>query len=313
MTSLHLLPEADEALRCADHARRIGTDPGGTAIRADRVVLVVTPQPWPKPALAHPLLAPLAERLSEGAVPTRLLAAVPTASLGPGQVVVYDRTATGTIERRFVVDPTDPAAMAALADRFSDDADGTVEDAGPAIAICVQGSHDVCCGSDGTRLALQVEEAVATGRAGFVDLTVFRVSHTGGHRFAPTAMTLPSGRMWADLDLDAVATILARAGEPAALVDRCRGWWGAATGAPQVAERAVFAARGWDLDDADRSVLLASSDDGADTFEITIGADERWRVTVTPGREVPTIACGQPGGQPAKPAREYDVTAIARA
>lgn len=337
-TSLdHLLPAADEVLRCAEHARRIEVDPGGTALRADRIVLVAAPLPWPKPALDHPAVQPVAEALRGTAVPTRVLAFVPD---GPGApaaddgatIVVYEREGPSAVEWRYRT--AGPAESAALARALAGADPGAAlpppmaehRPARPAVLVCTQGSHDVCCGSEGTRLAgeLQARNDATAAAAGGADRVtrLYRVSHTGGHRFAPTAMTLPDGRMWAGLTAARVESILSRTGAVAELAPICRGWWGADDGPAQVAERAVLAARGWSLDEHDRRVDLTEGPDGSILATVSVhapaGADgqsagggaERWEVALTAGRTVPTIACRQPGGLPAKPAREYDVLTV---
>lgn len=328
MTSLdHLLPDADEAVRCAEHRRTLGLDPGGTAIRADRVVLVKTPLPWPKPVAEHPVLAPVAPILAQATVPTRTLAYV---AGGPGlddpeagnsgadggslgrfdaPVITFDRGPDGAVvERRYAAGTTSDLELLAMAiaQNDTDRLDGLARYhqplTNPVALVCVQGSHDVCCGSEGTRFAVQAE-AVGGSLGG---LTVYRVSHTGGHRFAPTAMTLPDGRMWADLDLPLLGQILSRSGDTADVVDRCRGWWGVPTGPAQLAERAVFAAEGWSLEHQNRTVEVGDTLDGAAVCVVSDGR-RSWSVTVTVDREVPTIACRQPGGVPAKSALEYRV------
>ena len=209
----HLLPAADEAVRCAEHARAIGVDPGGSAIRADRVVVVTVTPPWPKPALDHPLLVDAASALRSSVQPTRLLAAT-TDTEPAGTVIVYDRVGPVASETVFAVDPRSPADLASLAARLAPARPGVVLDAAtvgrdpvqtfararPTALVCTQGSHDVCCGSAGTRLADRLDSTVDGVR-------VLRVSHTGGHRFAPTAMTMPTGRMWSGLTVDDVRTI----------------------------------------------------------------------------------------------------------
>ncbi|MDH4078049.1 MAG: hypothetical protein OEY41_11125 [Acidimicrobiia bacterium] len=341
-TSLdHLLPAADEVLRCAEHARRIEVDPGGTALRADRIVLVAAPLPWPKPALDHPAVRPVAEALHGTGVPTRVLAFVPdgpgSAAAGDGAtIVVYEREGASAIERRYRT--AGPAESADLARALAGDGAAALPPpmaehcpARPAVLVCTQGSHDVCCGSEGTRLAGELQARNdATAAASAHRAQLYRVSHTGGHRFAPTAMTLPDGRMWAGLTVARVESILTRAGAPAELALACRGWWGADGGPAQVAERAVLAARGWSLDDHDRRVELAGAPGPGGSILATVtvspapasppvdgngdgaGKAERWQVELAEGRTVPTIACREPGGLPAKPAREYDVLAVRR-
>ena len=54
------------------------------------------------------------------------------------------------------------------------------------LLICTHGSRDRCCGRLGTILH-------RSASARWPDVDVHRISHTGGHRFAPTAILLPSG------------------------------------------------------------------------------------------------------------------------
>ncbi|MEM7271865.1 MAG: sucrase ferredoxin [Actinomycetota bacterium] len=322
MTSIdHLLPSPETAVRCAEHARSLAIDPGGTAIRADRVVLVSTPAPWPKPVFDHPRLAAVEPLRAAPAIPTRVLATWgPQGRSADGptdEVIAFDRPRPGVgaevIERRFTA-RTDAALAEVVAALAADDrprmdalARTVAPVAEPVVMICTQGSHDVCCGSEGTRLAAEVSRWLE-------GVTVYRVSHTGGHRFAPTALTLPDGRMWAGLDRELVRRILRRVDAPAELLGHCRGWWGADTGPAQVAERAVLGVVGWSVDDDPaknlRTVEVQADPDGA-TYRcvVTVG-DSSWAVTVTAGRTVPTIACRQPGGLPAKPATEYQVGEI---
>ncbi len=312
MSSLqHLLPGPDESVRCAEHTRTLAIDPGGTSIRADRLVLIPTPLPWPKPVFDHPWLVEVDPILKRSAMPTRTLASVDDGPADrPSIVTTFDRPVGGeraVTERRFAVDSArrlveiatalagdDVAAVQALADdeRPLDD---------QVLLVCTQGSHDVCCGSEGARFAAEAQSVPG--------LRIHRVSHTGGHRFAPTAMTLPDGRMWADLDLDLLRQILARTGNTDDVVDRCRGWWGAETGPAQVAERAVFERVGWSLEELDRTVTVETIDDRTALCRVVVD-DRTWTVTVGVGRTVPTIACRQPGGLPAKTASEYTVLGI---
>ena len=127
-------------------------------------------------------------------------------------------------------------------------------------------------------------------------------------------MTFPDGRMWAGLDLADVETLFDAGRELGALADRCRGWWGADKGHGQVAERAVLGLVGRELDQMDRTVTVepvvdAGIEGGVCRCTVTAG-DRSWVVEVGVGREVPTIACRQPGGLPAKTGLEYEVLAL---
>lgn len=312
-----LLPAPDEVLRCAEHARAIAVDPGGTAIHAEVVMLVVVPLPWPKPALDHPILAEVAAAVAAGPVPVRLLAETPQDAPGDGgvdgdhrPVTVYHRQGGSAVADHYQLDQGSLVELGRALAEGHQPALTPVEThhpARPAVAICVQGSHDRCCGSEGMRLALDLDDTPD------LDLIVHRVSHTGGHRFAPTAITWPDGRMWAGLDVELVQGVLARQVDPATAAAHCRGWWGAEPGPAQMAERAVFAHRGWPLNDQPRTVTVASDPAPGHPIPCTVSTtDEVWLVEVAEGRQVPTIACGQPGGLPVKAGQEYEVLSVNR-
>jgi hypothetical protein len=313
---LSLLPAVDEIIGCADHARALAVDPGGSAITADLLIAVEVPLPWPKPVFAHPLLEGLDRAAAEARVPSRVLAAVP---LHPGvperAVVAYRRQGASMVRSEVRVEPAliGEAVQAMLDDPTAAHHGIGADTSTPELWVCTQGSHDSCCGRDGTRLAVDVATAGT-------DVVVRRVSHTGGHRFAPTALTLPDGRMWGYIDPVLVDQVINRAGSPDVLAGRCRGWTGAPTGYAQMAERAVFADIGWPLDLARReiTVLDPASDASPGTATVQVratwpdGLAATYEVDVATVREVPTIACREPGGLPAKPGREYGITALRR-
>ena len=143
-------------------------------------------------------------------------------------------------------------------------------------------------------------------------LSVRRVSHTGGHRMAPTGLTFPDGRMWGFVTADEVVGIMRRDTPPSAVVPRCRGWIGTSPGPAQIAERAVMGqVDDWSLDSMPRTT--SAVDHGDHTAVAVTAGDRTWHVEVEPGRAVPTIACGEPGGLPAKPGTEWRVRSISRA
>ena len=74
-------------------------------------------------------------------------------------------------------------------------------EAEPTLLVCTNGRRDVCCAVRGRPLAAHAARA-APGR-------VWEVSHTGGHRFAPTAVLLPWGQTFARLDDQGALWVLA--------------------------------------------------------------------------------------------------------
>ncbi|MEZ5246414.1 MAG: sucrase ferredoxin [Acidimicrobiales bacterium] len=309
-----LLPAATAAERCAPHAERIDLDPGGSALWVDELIVVDVALPWPKPVWAAPGFTAVPELVmaaGEAGRRVRVLAAVPLDD-GVGRVVTHRLTDGAQFSR--TEHQVDPLVVADLLERLL--AEGL--DASPAsvvsteprreLLLCTQGSHDVCCGSRGTSMHAALH-ALDPG------LSLRRVSHTGGHRMAPTGVTLPDGRMWGMVGVDEMIGILRSDISPAAVARRCRGWIGVAGGPAQMAERAVMAeVDDWRFDTVARTaaVLDAGSVDGEVTVVEVVAEGERWRVEVETGRAVPTIACGQPGGLPAKPGAEWRVRSISR-
>ena len=293
-----LLPNLDETVRCSEFSKTIGLAPQGTAIRADLVVLVPLSLPWPKPALAHPELDGLLGTYESASGPTRLFTYLPVAGQERTVRVFWrdaERTRTATLQLSAEESIAEQLAPL-LADAPLDA--GFVEDTRiDAVLICTQGSHDVCCGTEGTRLAAAFELT-------HPHIDTYRVSHTGGHRFAPTAMTFPSGRMWADLELKDLTAIVNQTGSPADVAELCRGWWGAAMGPAQVAEVAVFAQQNWHWEKTDRY---------AEAIDHVVGIRNpagTWTVMTEVSRIVPTIACRAEGGLPAKLASEYRAVSV---
>ena len=304
--ALQLLPSEEEAPRCSSYSQLIAADPCGTALSVEALILIETPLPWPKPVFDHPLLNGLSSIMKTSLGRTRVLAAVPK-NEDPGIAVsIYQRDEVGM--KSWAFRPENPTALAQFASDIMTltpsqlaTTPGDPHPSDLAVLICTQGSHDICCGSEGTKLANELQQR-APG------LNVLRVSHTGGHRFAPTAMTLPDGRMWAHLDADTTLSILELTGEPSTLSSQCRGWSGAPSGPGQVAERAVFQQIGWDLDTLPRNITVAPSEVGW-TVNLLVALQE-WSVDVCQGREIPTIACRADGGVPAKASYEYTVSEV---
>lgn len=266
--------------------------PAGTAIHADVVLLLDVPAPWPKPITSHPRLSGIVDDVAVASPRTRLFASMPADDRT--RLTVFRNEAGRGVRATYVItneEATADAVFAAIAGAETPGMELVEEPAfRPSLLVCTQGTHDICCGSDGVRLSGDVARNLP-------DVDVYRISHTGGHRFAPTAMSMPDGRMWAWLDLDDVRNIFETRGDHADLARRCRGWWGAAPGAPQAAEIEVFRRLGWEA--SPRSVE-------GDTSPYTVRLEDRSiRVRVEEARAVPTIACRAPGGRPFKESVEF--------
>jgi len=302
-----LLPVGSASPRCSNFARSLDLRPAGSGLYLSRVVLVSVPLPWPKPALKHSTLLAAAEAVNRSDVRTRLFAAEP---VEPHPLVeVFERQ--GSEAHLFRWDLEGGDEIAALVSAIADAPHGKLAeialdgatptdsvDQRPTFLVCTQGSHDVCCGIEGVALADQIERERP-------NYAVRRVSHTGGHRFSPTLLAFPEGRMWAFADLALVDQIATGTVPAAAYARSARGWWGAHVGAEQVAECAVRAERSEQRFVEPVIEAMPSTEGGLGSdFAVTV-EDETWTVTVHIAREVPSIACEAPGGLPAKPGREF--------
>ena len=155
----------------------------------------------------------------------------------------------------------------------------------PLLLVCTNARRDICCALEGRPVA----ESLAADPA--YAARVLEVSHLGGHRFAPTALLLPSGHAFGRLDAASARAVLdgATDGEMGAPAHH-RG----RTSLPQpaqAAETAVRAATGIrGLDDLDalrvvdgRAVpagLRWSGEDGIAEVEVRHRDGRAWRVEV---------------------------------
>jgi len=287
-------------LRCAPWTLDLGVDPIGSAVELDRLVTVEVPLPWPADVADHPWIADL--DLASG---TRVQTIVPDVARPDGAVLITRWTADGArfTGTDWLVPAVDvPDALATVAAGGAPDVPG--EDAPDEVLVCGHGARDRCCGGSGTRLAVEA-------RAALPDVRIRRTSHLGGHRFAPTALSLPDGRVWAFLDADAIAGIIHRTLHPIEARDHYRGHVGLAPWA-QVVEALSLSERGWaglDVDQLDADVDVAP--DGR-TATVTLrwdgatGAGERTaRVGIR--RRYPVLQCGLPPEAAKKDAPEYEL------
>lgn len=294
-------------LRCSPWTRAQGVDPIGSAGRFDQLLLVECPLPWPADVAQIPALT-----VAAGHGTARVMAVVPLADEphddGLARVVHHRRV--GTHELAGVDHRVEPGAVpellaSLLAEPAGDDLGrpSAVGVAPPQVLVCGHGRRDACCGRWGT--LLHIELAAGADRA-----RVWRCSHTGGHRFAPTAITLPEGRAWAYADAELIGDVVSRGGNVRALLEHDRGnvafepW-------AQVVEREVFARLGWDW--LTHEVTAARTEPAADGGSARVAL--RWRAPdgapgsaeaqVVVARTLPVLTCGEPPEVAAKQSPEY--------
>lgn len=131
------------------------------------------------------------------------------------------------------------------------DADATRD-----ILICTHGTVDAACAKFGYPLYKYMRNHCTHN-----GLRVWRVSHFGGHVFAPTLMDMPHGGYWAYIDKAQADQIASRSGDVAALEGHYRGWAGVEDGFMQAAESALWQMHGWDWFKWQKSGQIIAADD----------------------------------------------------
>jgi hypothetical protein len=139
------------------------------------------------------------------------------------------------------------------------------------LLVCTNGTRDVCCAVVGRPVALGAA-ALHPGR-------VWEVTHTSGHRLAPTAVLLPAGTLHGRLDVAGAAALLDASDRGATVVagSRGRSTWPAPA---QVAELAVRDAADEDSLDALDVPTCQPAGDHAWAVVVTHTDGRRWEVRV---------------------------------
>lgn len=294
-------------LRCAPWTQAQGVDPIGSAASFDTLVLVERPLPWPQDVSGIPELAAASARPG-----VRVMAVVPDwgRSSADGLVRVAHHRRQGTnrlagVDHRIPPDRVESLLEALLHTPGADSASlaSAVGPAPPEVLMCAHGRRDACCGRWGT---LVHAELAARG----IPARLSRCSHTGGHRFAPTAITLPEGRAWAYVDADLLERVVSRRGDVASLLEHDRGTsaldpWG------QVVERGVFEHVGWGWLDHQITDYYAEVAPDARLAEVEMawkapdGHGGRVRATVEVVRQLPVLVCGEPPERAVKSSPEF--------
>lgn len=309
--------------RCSGFARAEGLDPVGTAGSYHGYVVLEVPLPWPREITEHPALAPAAAAMKRCGL--RLQGVVPPAGRAPDErhLMAFLR-AEGPFDRYRSFAWSVPAegvadalaGLAAAAVAGGHDVARGAPAAGPAlpvgsgdevgrhVLVCTHGTRDTCCGAQGTRLA-----TVLPGLGAGVH--VWRTSHTGGHRFAPTAVLLPEGTAWAYLDLDTLVGISDRTLDLGEAARRFRGCTGLDQPEVQAVEREALLTVGWSWLDHRRDGAVVEGGEGWARVRLQgdgpDGSTLAFEGTVEVARQVPVPDCGRPPEEAAKSAPELRV------
>jgi hypothetical protein len=256
---------------CNVLAREKGLDPIGYAGVADIFIALELPLPWPRglwqsAALPREVLELVAVWYGDTATPRprlRPLVIAPEApTSGHRRVLVYHRPEGlfANYHKREYLLPEAQAgaliwALLMTPERLTDYDRYLVDQLSRDILVCTHGAVDAAC----ARFGFPTYKSL---KRGFADETtrLWRVSHFGGHVFAPTLLELPAGRYWAYMESGKPERLLAREGDVRELYGHYRGWSALESGFLQAAEREVWMREGWGWFEYEKRGVTLSQD-----------------------------------------------------
>jgi hypothetical protein len=190
---------------CADVSLAVGEQLFATATRADVWIALEYNQPWAADALAGSDLP--------DAVKEHLQAATRQIPQSRLQLIRTDEAHAGLMLYIGVVSAGQSALYAYTLQRYEDvldldlaqiaaGAQPTHRQTTPIVLICTNGKRDICCAKHGL-VAFKAMQATALAQG--LPLSVWQSNHIGGHRFAGTAVALPSGTCYGRMTTPASA------------------------------------------------------------------------------------------------------------
>jgi hypothetical protein len=280
-----------EKLPCSVWARDHEVPLAATAGTHDGFLLAEWPHPWPRDAAEVEALAPAIDTLRAAGVRLQLVQ-----SLSPGadralRLVLYRRSDPSSFSGYVRSEATTSApsigidALRLLQQPATEWTSDGVTD----VLVCTHGKRDTCCGSAGTTLAMAAERSI-----GSPAVRVWRTSHLGGHRFAPTALVLPLGTMWGRLDEPALAGIVHQTLPADRAAAHFRGTCGIGPDPVQLLERVALATVGWGWLDTARTGSMGERGHVELTATGADGRIDTWSGVTVAGRTIPVPACRAP-------------------
>ncbi|NEU74956.1 sucrase ferredoxin [Hassallia byssoidea VB512170] len=240
-------------LFCSDHSKQVGEDVIGSATNYQTYVLIECPPPWHSEVLnsrwVPNSLKVLAEEVKRTKQPIRFLLIANNEShkIDHTTLLIYHQQeglGNGYRKQEFKLPNIEQAAptirkwLSGSTPKYEVKTSVTRD-----ILVCTHGSHDMCCARYGNPFYYHADATISD--LGLDEVRIWKSSHFGGHRFAPTAIDLPEGRYYGALDQESFKSILTRSGDINCLNKVYRGW-GILPPAMQVLERELILRYGWD-------------------------------------------------------------------
>lgn len=239
---------------CSEASRQLGEDIIGSGTNYQTYILIECQAPWASEAFESKNipsnLKNLVDEVKDANLPIRFLLIEHPKAISANQtkILIFDkkkeRLIDGYKKKEFNVETIEQVATVVRKYLAGETPDCEIEaDETRDILVCTHGRHDKCCAKYGNHFFRQAIAAVCSLELDHV--RIWKASHFGGHRFAPTIIDFPDGRYYGVLDQDSFKSILSRTGDIQCLNRIYRGW-GILPNQIQVLERELILRHGWD-------------------------------------------------------------------
>lgn len=237
---------------CSDYSRKIGEEIIGSATNYQTYILVECPPPWMSEAFNSKWvpdnLQVLVSEVKRRKLPIRFLLIANDESHKKAEttLLIYQKQkglSNGYCKQELTLPNIEQIAGIVRKFLAGENLDEEVENnITRDILVCTHGSHDQCCARYGNPFYFYANNTISDLQ--LENVRIWRTSHFGGHRFAPTAIDLPEARYYGGLDQDSFRSILTRSGDIQCLNKVYRGW-GILPNPLQILEREIIFTQGW--------------------------------------------------------------------
>ncbi|MGL5083551.1 MAG: sucrase ferredoxin [Microcoleaceae cyanobacterium] len=238
---------------CAEACRQADEDIIGSGTNYSTYILIEYPMPWATDAFESShipnRLKCLVEEVKQAKLPIRFLLITQDQrqNLSQLKLIIYEQIqeefSTGYDGWEIEVSSLEQATEATRQYIAGELPEQLIQSSQARdILVCTHGSHDKCCAKYGIPFYKQATLTVA--ELGIQNVRIWRSSHFGGHRFAPTMIDFPDGRYYGLLEDSSFRCILTQTGSTNCLNRVYRGW-GILPIEIQVLERELLLFYGW--------------------------------------------------------------------
>jgi hypothetical protein len=239
---------------CADACRQANEDIIGSGTNYSVYVLVECPYPWEYNAFESRYLPKNLEILIAEVKKSKLSLRFLLITQNQNQrqnnrkILIYEKDQSSFLNsyKKYEFDVDDPEKIAPVIQQYlagNSLESKTKESQKRDILVCTHGSHDKCCAKYGNPFYMEAKKTIA--ELGLNNIRIWKASHFGGHRFAPTIIDFPDGRYYGLLNQESFKSILLRTGNIKLLNQVYRGW-GILPTCIQVLERELIFRYGWE-------------------------------------------------------------------